>query len=178
MPIISAFGILRQKDHEYKASLGYIVNSRLARAIQKGSHASTATIDILKKIIYTFSKENELPKYKLQSTKCIKLCAEKLDKNYIIEDKYCLTIWKLKTLLRLLRQKDHTSYWFMHLMEFPSWWDFCRHRKTYYKIWIKKNTGFGPSRVFGEGTEKWEEFLFSSQREELVETRPQVTAAI
>lgn len=42
----------------------------------------------------------------------------------------------------------------------------------------KKNTGFGPSRVFGEGTEKWEEFLFSSQREELVETRPQVTAAI
>lgn len=67
--MISVFGILRQKDHEYKASLGYIVNSKLARATQRGSHASTATIDIQKKIIYTFSKENELPKYKLQLTK-------------------------------------------------------------------------------------------------------------
>lgn len=68
------------------------MNSRLSRAIQKGSHASTATIDILKKIVYIFSKENELPKYKLQLTKRVKLCAEKLDKNYIIEEKYCLTI--------------------------------------------------------------------------------------
>jgi hypothetical protein len=31
MPVISAFGRLRQEDHEFKACLGYIVSSRPAR---------------------------------------------------------------------------------------------------------------------------------------------------
>jgi hypothetical protein len=35
MPVIPAFGKMRQKDHKFKVSLGYIVGSRLKKQTNK-----------------------------------------------------------------------------------------------------------------------------------------------